>query len=201
MTVLINSKKGTNIGSITGLAWTSVGGVLLRVDATIMSGSEKFTLTGQIGEVMRESAQAALSYLRSNAKDFGLPPNFHKGKEIHIHLPEGAIPKDGPSAGVALTMALYSAFKKKAPKLDVAKTGEITLLGEVLAIGGLNEKLLAAKRGGIKTVLIPKENEKDLIEIKEQVKEGMKIVPVSTIKEAFPHIFGKVQQRSKRVKK
>ena len=196
-----NSKKGTNIGSITGLAWTSVGGVLLRVDATIMSGSEKFTLTGQIGEVMRESAQAALSYLRSNAKDFGLPPNFHKGKEIHIHLPEGAIPKDGPSAGVALTMALYSAFKKKAPKLNVAMTGEITLLGEVLAIGGLNEKLLAAKRGGIKTVLIPKENEKDLVEIKDQVKEGMKIVPVSTIKEAFPYIFGKVQQRSKRVKK
>jgi len=196
-----NSKKGNNVGSITGLAWTSVGGELLRVDATIMSGIEKFTLTGQIGDVMKESAQAALSYLRSHAKDFGLTPNFHKGKEIHIHLPEGAIPKDGPSAGITLTMALYSAFKKKAPKLDVAMTGEITLLGEVLPIGGLNEKLLAAQRGGIKTVLIPKENEKDLAEIKDQVKEGMKIIPVSTIKEAFPYVFGKIQQKSKRVKK
>ena len=196
-----NSKKGNNVGSITGLAWTSVGGELLRVDATIMTGVEKFTLTGQIGDVMKESAQAALSYLRSNAKDFGLTPNFHKGKEIHIHLPEGAIPKDGPSAGITLTMALYSAFKKKAPQLDVAMTGEITLLGEVLPIGGLNEKLLAAQRGGIKTVLIPKENEKDLAEIKDQVKEGMKIIPVSTIKEAFPYVFGKLQLKTKRVKK
>jgi ATP-dependent Lon protease len=105
-----NPMKGSKIGSITGLAWTSVGGELLRIDATIMSGSEKFTLTGQIGDVMKESAQAALSYLRTNAKDFGLPANFHKGKEIHVHLPEGAIPKDGPSAGITLTMALYSAI-------------------------------------------------------------------------------------------
>jgi ATP-dependent Lon protease len=196
-----NSKKGNNIGSITGLAWTSVGGVLLRVDATIMSGTEKFTLTGQIGDVMKESAQAALSYLRSNAKDFGLTPNFNKGKEIHIHLPEGAIPKDGPSAGITLTMALYSAFKKKAPKSNVAMTGEITLLGEVLPIGGLNEKLLAAQRGGIKTVLIPKENEKDLVEIKPEVTDGMKIIPVSTIKQAFPYVFGKVSPVVKIVKK
>jgi len=156
-----------------------------------MSGVEKFTLTGQIGDVMKESAQAALSYLRSNNKEFGLPLNFQKGKEIHIHLPEGAIPKDGPSAGITLTMALYSAFKKEAPNKDVAMTGEITLLGEVLPIGGLNEKLLAAQRGGIKTVLIPQENEKDLAEIKKEVKEGMKIVPVSSIKEAFPYVFSK----------
>jgi ATP-dependent Lon protease len=196
-----NAKKGTNIGSITGLAWTSVGGELLRVDATIMTGTERFTLTGQIGDVMKESAQAALSYLRSNAKDFGLTPNFHKGKEIHIHLPEGAIPKDGPSAGITLTMALYSAFKKKAPKPNIAMTGEITLLGEVLAIGGLNEKLLAAQRGGIKTVLIPQENEKDLAEIKKQVKEGMKIIPVSTIKEAFPYLFGKIKPTVRKTKK
>ena len=193
-----NPMKGNKIGSITGLAWTSVGGELLRIDATIMNGSEKFTLTGQIGDVMKESAQAALSYLRSNAKDFGLPSNFHKGKEIHVHLAEGAIPKDGPSAGITLTMALYSAFKKKAPKPDVAMTGEITLLGEVLPIGGLNEKLLAAQRGGIKTVLIPKENEKDLVEIKDQVKEGMKIIPVSTIKEAFPYVFGRIRKTVKR---
>jgi ATP-dependent Lon protease len=196
-----NSKKGITIGSITGLAWTSVGGELLRVDATIMNGTEKFTITGQIGDVMKESAQAALSYLRSNAKQFGLPLNFNKGKEIHIHLPEGAIPKDGPSAGITLTMALYSAFKKKAPKPDVAMTGEITLLGEVLPIGGLNEKLLAAQRGGIKTVLIPKENEKDLIEIKPEVKAGMKIVPVTTIKEAFPYVFGKLSATTSRAKK
>ncbi len=194
------SNNETNVGSITGLAWTSVGGELLRVDATIMSGAEKLTLTGNIGDVMKESAQAALSYLRSNAKEFGLTPNFSKGKEIHIHLPEGAIPKDGPSAGITLTMALYSAFKKRAPKKEVAMTGEITLLGEVLPIGGLNEKLLAAQRGGIKTVLIPKENEKDLTEIKPEVKEGIKIVPVSTIKEAFPYVFGKIST-SRRTKK
>ncbi len=193
-----NSKKGNTIGSITGLAWTSVGGELLRVDATIMSGTEKFTLTGQIGDVMKESAQAALSYLRSNYKEFGLRLNFQKGKEIHIHLPEGAIPKDGPSAGITLTMALYSAFKKVAPKKDVAMTGEITLLGEVLPIGGLNEKLLAAQRGGIKTVLIPKENEKDLADIKPEVKEGMKIVPVTTIKQAFPYVFAKISKSTRR---
>ena len=185
-----SSSSRTNIGSVTGLAWTSVGGELLRVDATVMSGTEKLTLTGQIGDVMKESAQAALSYLRTNSKEFGLASNFHKGKEIHIHLAEGAIPKDGPSAGITLTMALYSAFKKKAPKPNVAMTGEITLLGEVLPIGGLNEKLLAAQRGGIKTVLIPAENKKDLVEIKAEVKAGMKIIPVSSIKQAFPHVFG-----------
>lgn len=195
-----SSSSKNNIGSITGLAWTSVGGELLRVDATVMSGIEKLTLTGQIGNVMKESAQAALSYLRSNAKDFGLPPNFHKGKEIHIHLAEGAIPKDGPSAGITLTMALYSAFKKKAPKPNVAMTGEITLLGEVLPIGGLNEKLLAAQRGGIKTVLIPAENEKDLVEIKSEVKDGMKIIPVSSIKQAFPYVFGNVLTAQKKAK-
>jgi len=193
-----NANTKSNVGSITGLAWTSVGGELLRVDATVMNGTEKLTLTGQIGDVMKESAQAALSYLRSNAKDFGLLPNFHKGKEIHIHLAEGAIPKDGPSAGITLTMALFSAFKKIAPKPNVAMTGEITLLGEVLPIGGLNEKLLAAQRGGIKTVLIPTENEKDLTEIKSEVKEGMKIIPVSTIKQAFPHIFGNILTKSKK---
>ena len=193
-----NSSSKTNVGSITGLAWTNVGGELLRVDATVMSGTEKLNLTGQIGDVMKESAQAALSYLRTNSKEFGLAPNFHKGKEIHIHLAEGAIPKDGPSAGITLTMALYSAFKKKAPKPNVAMTGEITLLGEVLPIGGLNEKLLAAQRGGIKTVLIPAENEKDLVEIKAEVKEGMKIIPVSSIKQAFPYVFGNILNSKKK---
>jgi ATP-dependent Lon protease len=182
------------IGSITGLAWTSVGGEILMVDATIMTGPEKMSITGQVGNVMKESAFAALSYLRSNALELCLPANFHKGKEIHIHLPEGAIPKDGPSAGITLAMAMYSAFSKKAPKTDVAMTGEITLRGHVLPIGGLNEKLLAARRSGIKTVLIPKDNEKDLIEIKNEVKEGLKIVPIEKIKDAVPYVFGKLKQ-------
>lgn len=184
-------KREAKIGSVTGLAWTSVGGEILSVDVTIMSGTGKLTLTGQLGDVMKESAQAALSYLRSNAKELGLPVNFHKGKEIHIHLPEGAIPKDGPSAGITMTMAMYSAISKKEARGDVAMTGEITLRGNVLPIGGLNEKLLAAKRNCIKTVIIPKDNEKDLVEIKDAVKEGLKIMPVENILEAIPIIFGK----------
>jgi ATP-dependent Lon protease len=181
--------KELRVGSVTGLAWTSVGGEILQVDATIMNGAEKLTLTGQIGNVMKESAQAALSYLRSNAKEFGLEQNFSKGKEIHIHLPEGAIPKDGPSAGITLTMAMYSALSGKPARNDVAMTGEITLRGKVLPIGGLNEKLLAARRSGIKTVLIPNDNQKDLNEIKNEVKEGLKIIPITTIKEALPFVF------------
>ncbi len=191
------TKKGNRIGSITGLAWTSVGGEILFVDATIMNGNERLIVTGQIGDVMKESAQAALSYLRSNAKELGLPVNFYKGKEIHIHLPEGAIPKDGPSAGITLAMAMYSAFKKLPSKSDVAMTGEITLRGEVLPIGGLNEKLLAAQRSGIKTVLIPIDNEKDLIEIKSEVKEGMKIIPIAEIKQALTYVFGRTRANRK----
>jgi ATP-dependent Lon protease len=140
---------------------------------------------------MKESAQAALSYLRSNAKELGLPVNFNKGKEIHIHLPEGAIPKDGPSAGITMTMAMYSAISKKKARGDVAMTGEITLRGKVLPIGGLNEKLLAAKRNGIATVVIPKENEKDLTEIKDAIKEGLNIIPVETINQVIPVLFGR----------
>ncbi len=196
------AEKELRVGSVIGLAWTSVGGEILQVDATIMEGSEKLTLTGQIGNVMKESAQAALSYLRSNAKEFHLPNNFSKGKEIHIHLPEGAIPKDGPSAGITLAMAMYSAVSNKPARTDIAMTGEITLRGKVLPIGGLNEKLLAAKRTGITTVLIPKENEKDLSEIKAEVKEGLKIIPISTIKEAIPYVFeskdGQIRLKKKR---
>lgn len=189
----LRTKTEAAVGSITGLAWTSVGGDILQVDATIMSGNEKLILTGQIGNIMKESAQAALSYLRSHAKELGLPQNFQKGKEIHIHLPEGAIPKDGPSAGITLAMAMFSAFSGKAPKNEIAMTGEITLRGNILAIGGLNEKLLAARRSGIKTVLIPKENEKYLSEIKSEVKEGLKIIPIEKIKDAVPIIFGKIR--------
>jgi ATP-dependent Lon protease len=197
--------KELRIGSVTGLAWTSVGGEILQVDSTVMSGTEKLTITGQIGNVMKESAQAALSYLRSNAKEFGLDPQFSKGKEIHIHLPEGAIPKDGPSAGITLALAMYSALSGKPARNDIAMTGEITLRGKILAIGGLNEKLLAARRSGIKIVLIPKDNEKDLSEIKPEVMEGLKIIPISTILEAVPFAFngpsGKISKSVKRKKK
>lgn len=193
--------KELRIGSVTGLAWTSVGGEILQVDATVMTGAEKLTLTGQIGDVMKESAQAALSYLRSNAKDFGLETNFAKGKEIHIHLPEGAIPKDGPSAGITLALAMFSALSGKAARNDVAMTGEITLRGKVLPIGGLNEKLLAARRSGIKIVLIPKENEKDLSEIKAEVKDGLNIIPIQTIKEALKFVFEDGKNQNKKLLK
>jgi ATP-dependent Lon protease len=183
--------KSPQIGSVTGLAWTSVGGDILHVDVTLMKGNGRLTLTGQLGEVMKESAQAALSYIRSNAKKLKLYPEFFNKKEIHIHLPEGAIPKDGPSAGITMTMAMISAISGKPARADVAMTGEITLRGEVLPIGGLNEKLLAAKRAGIKTVLIPKENVKDLTEIQERVKQGLKIISVEHIEDALPYVFGK----------
>jgi len=190
--------KKAKIGSVTGLAWTSVGGEILNVEATVMKGRERLTLTGQLGDVMKESAMAALSYLRSNAKELKIPQTAFKDKEIHIHLPEGAIPKDGPSAGITMTMAMYSVLTQKSAKSDVAMTGEITLRGAVLPIGGLNEKLLAARRYGIKTVLIPKENERDLKEIKEPVKEGLKIIPVEEIKEALPIVFGKNWKQTKK---
>ncbi|MDP3829619.1 MAG: S16 family serine protease, partial [Ignavibacteriaceae bacterium] len=161
----------------------------------VMSGSEKLTLTGQIGNVMKESAQAALSYLRSNAKKLHIEENFFKGKEIHIHLPEGAIPKDGPSAGVAMTLAMLSAITGKPTRGDVAMTGEITLRGKVLAIGGLTEKLLAAKRNEINTVLIPRENESDLKEIQAAVTDGLRIIPISTVEEAIPYAFEDITKK------
>lgn len=188
------------IGSVTGLAWTSVGGEILNVDATIMRGSERLTLTGQLGDVMKESAQAALSYIRSNAKKLGVNPEFNKNREIHIHLPEGAIPKDGPSAGVTMALAIISAASNRPARNDIAMTGEITLRGNVLPIGGLNEKLLAAQRSGIKTVLIPQENVKDLTEIPERVKEGLTIVPIETIEEAMKHVFASKKSKVHRNK-
>ncbi|MFA7289998.1 MAG: endopeptidase La [Melioribacteraceae bacterium] len=196
-----NTDKNAKIGSVTGLAWTSVGGEILNVDATVMNGGDKLTITGQIGDVMKESALAALSFLKSNTKLLGLKDQFSKGKEIHIHLPEGAIPKDGPSAGITLTMAMYSAFSGKPAKNDIAMTGEITLRGKVLPIGGLNEKLLAARRNGIKTVLIPADNEKDLSEIKNEVKSGMKIIPIENIYEALPYVFDAFKKKPATTKK
>jgi ATP-dependent Lon protease len=187
------------IGSVTGLAWTSVGGEILNVDAAIMRGTERLTLTGQLGDVMKESAQAALSYIRSNAKKLGVNPEFNKNREIHIHLPEGAIPKDGPSAGVTMAMAIISVARNLPALNDVAMTGEITLRGNVLPVGGLNEKLLAAQRSGIKTVLIPHENVKDLSEIPDKVKEGLAIVPIETIEEAMKYVFSDKKHPTKSI--
>jgi len=178
-------------GSATGLAWTSMGGDILNIEVSVMPGKEKLTLTGQLGDVMKESAFAALTFIRSNSGKFGLQKNFFNNKEVHIHIPEGAIPKDGPSAGITLAIAMISALTGNPTRSDVAMTGEITLRGEILPIGGLNEKLLAAQRSGIKTVLIPKDNVKDLKEIPDMIKKGLKIVPVVSIDEALSHIFKK----------
>jgi ATP-dependent Lon protease len=177
------------VGAVMGLAWTSTGGDVLPVETLLMEGTEKLTLTGQLGDVMKESAQAALSYIRANHAALGIDVGFAKNKEIHIHLPEGAIPKDGPSAGVTLTMAMISAITGKPARGDIAMTGEITLRGNVLAIGGLQEKLLAAQREGIKCVLIPEENRKTLAEIPARVTTGLNIIPIRTVDEAIPIVF------------
>lgn len=194
----LRHNKENRIGSVTGLAWTSVGGEILNVDVTMMNGQGKLSLTGQLGNVMKESAHAALSYLRSKAKPLKLNPDFFKGKEIHVHLPEGSIPKDGPSAGIAMAMAMLSAISGKPAANDVAMTGEITLTGNILMIGGLTEKLLAAKRNGIKKVIIPKGNEIDLKEIPDKVKDGMRIIPIDKIEDAIPHVFPQLKKTKKR---
>ena len=185
------AQKGDKVGSVTGLAWTSMGGDILNIEVSVMPGNKKLTLTGQLGDVMKESASAALSFIRSHSGKFGLSNSFYNNKEIHIHIPEGAIPKDGPSAGITLAIAMISALTGNPTRSDVAMTGEITLRGEVLPIGGLNEKLLAAQRSGIKTVIIPKDNVKDLKEIPEIIKKGLKIVSVETLEEAMSYIFTK----------
>ncbi len=173
------------VGVATGLAWTEVGGDTLAIEVSIMKGKGKLTLTGKLGEVMQESAQAALSYIRSNAKKFKLKEDFLKDKEIHVHVPEGAIPKDGPSAGITMATAILSALTNKPVKKNVAMTGEITLRGHVLPIGGLKEKVLAAYRSGIKTVLIPHDNKKDLEEIPAYVQKKIKFVTVKHIDAVF----------------
>ncbi len=173
------------IGVVTGLAWTDVGGELLTIEAAMMPGKGKMTVTGNLRDVMKESISAAASYVRMRAIAFGIePPSFDK-KDIHVHVPEGATPKDGPSAGVAMVTAIVSVMTGIAVRRDVAMTGEITLRGRVLPIGGLKEKLLAAARGGIKTVLIPEENAKDLVEISDNIKKGLEIIPVSRMDEVL----------------
>ena len=179
------AESENRIGQVTGLAWTEVGGELLTVEAVALPGKGVIQCTGQLGDVMKESVSAAWSVVRSRAASVGLAPDFYEKKDIHVHVPEGATPKDGPSAGIAMTLAMVSAFTKIPVRADVAMTGEITLRGEVLPIGGLKEKLLAALRGGIKHVLIPKDNVKDLEEIPENVKTGLTIHPVKWIDEVL----------------
>ena len=181
------AEENDQVGQVTGLAWTEVGGELLTVEAAIVPGKGKLTITGQLGDVMQESVQAAMTVVRSRAKAYGLDDDFYQKQDIHIHVPEGAIPKDGPSAGVGMCTSLVSVLTNIPVKASVAMTGEITLRGEVLPIGGLKEKLLAAHRGGIKTVLIPHENERDLAEIPENIKEQLEIHPVKWIDEVLQH--------------
>jgi ATP-dependent Lon protease len=172
-----------SVGVVTGLAWTEVGGELLQIEAVILPGKGRVTMTGKLGDVMKESVQAAEMYVKSRAPALGIKPTMFDRKDIHVHVPEGATPKDGPSAGVGMTTAIVSVLTGIPVRKDIAMTGEITLRGRVLPIGGLKEKLLAALRGGLKTVLIPKDNEKDLADIPDNVKRGLKIIPVATIDE------------------
>ena len=182
------------VGVVTGLAWTEVGGELLTIEGIMMPGKGKMTVTGNLRDVMKESISAAASYVRSRAVDFGVEPPMFDRKDIHVHVPEGATPKDGPSAGIAMATAIVSVVTGIPVRRDIAMTGEVTLRGRVLPIGGLKEKLLAALRGGIKKVLIPEENAKDLVDIPASVKNGMEIVPVSRMDQVLEHALLRLPQ-------
>jgi ATP-dependent Lon protease len=186
------AEDNDQVGQVTGLAWTEAGGELLTIEAAIVPGKGKHNFTGQLGEVMTESIQAAMTVVRSRAKVLGIDDDFHQKFDVHIHVPEGATPKDGPSAGVGMCTALVSALTDVPVKSDVAMTGEITLRGEVLPIGGLKEKLLAAHRGGISTVLIPQENERDLAEIPKNIKDKLTIIPVKWIDQVLQHALARM---------
>jgi ATP-dependent Lon protease len=181
------AEENDQVGQVTGLAWTEVGGELLTIEAVIMPGTGKQTYTGKLGEVMQESIQTAITVARSRSESLGIDPSFYQKQDVHIHVPEGATPKDGPSAGIGMCTALVSALTGIPVLSSVAMTGEITLRGEVLPIGGLKEKLLAAHRGGITTVLIPHENERDLAEIPRNIKQNLTIVPVRWIDEVLTY--------------
>jgi ATP-dependent Lon protease len=181
----LRASERSEIGLVNGLAVTEVGGDVLQVEATLIEGGGKLTLTGKLGDVMQESAQAAITYLRSRAAELGIPSEFHKTRDLHVHVPEGAIPKDGPSAGITIATAMASALMRIPIHKEVAMTGEITLRGKVLPIGGVKEKLLAAHRAGLTTVIIPKENEKDLSEVPADVMEELQVNPVETMDEVL----------------
>jgi ATP-dependent Lon protease len=209
-----SAEEKDQVGQVTGLAWTEVGGELLTIEAAVVPGKGKFTQTGKLGDVMQESIQAAMTVVRSRAEVLGIPQDFYEKVDIHIHVPEGATPKDGPSAGIGMCTALVSALTNVPVRADVAMTGEITLRGEVLPIGGLKEKLLAAHRGNISVVLIPAENEKDLVEIPKNIKQRLEIrtvrwidqvleIALHEIPEALPHGQDKpssVQQKKSGIK-
>ncbi|MEL0124814.1 MAG: S16 family serine protease, partial [Alphaproteobacteria bacterium] len=178
-------EKTDMVGVVTGLAWTEVGGELLSIETVVMPGKGKLEYTGKLGDVMKESIKAAKSFIRSTCLDYGIVPPVFEKKDFHVHVPEGATPKDGPSAGIAMVTSIVSALTNIPVKRDVAMTGEVTLRGRVLPIGGLKEKLLAALRGGIKTAIIPSENEKDLKEIPQNVKDGLKIIAVDHVDEVI----------------
>jgi ATP-dependent Lon protease len=180
-----HTEKDPQTGVVNGLAYTAVGGCTLQVECATAPGSGSLEITGNLGDVMRESAKAAMSFIRSHAKDLGLEPDFYKTIDIHVHVPEGAVPKDGPSAGVTLTCAIVSALTGRKARQDLAMTGEITLRGRVLPIGGVREKVLAAYRSGLSVVLLPEDNMRDLAEIPEQAKAGMDILPLRTVSDAI----------------
>jgi len=179
------AEEQNEVGVATGLAWTEVGGEILVTEATLMPGKGTLTLTGKLGDVMQESAQAAMSYVRSRAEDFGLAKDFNRRNDVHIHVPEGAIPKDGPSAGITIATALVSTLTRVPTRRDVAMTGEITLRGKVLPIGGVKEKLLAAHRAGVKNIILPKDNEKDLADIPKNVLDAINVFLVSGMDEVL----------------
>src|SRR5688572_29081819 len=179
------AEEKEEIGVATGLAWTEVGGEILVTEATLMPGRGRLTLTGKLGDVMQESAQAAMSWLRSRSEDFGIPRDFNRRTDVHVHIPEGAIPKDGPSAGITLATAMVSALARVEVRRDVAMTGEITLRGKVLPIGGVKEKLLAAHRAGLTNVIMPKDNEKDLSDIPKNVLDVMNVHLVESMDEVL----------------
>ncbi|NPA48753.1 MAG: endopeptidase La, partial [Thermodesulfobacteria bacterium] len=177
-------------GVAIGLAWTPVGGEILFVEATKMKGTGRLILTGKLGDVMRESAEAALSYVRSRSKDLGIDEDIFQKIDIHVHVPSGAVPKDGPSAGIAILSALVSLLTERTVRPEVAMTGEITLRGAVLPVGGIKEKVLAAKRAGLKEVILPKLNQKDLLDVPKEAREKLKFHFVSRVEEALPIVFG-----------
>jgi len=179
------AEEEDEVGLATGLAWTPVGGDILFVEATPVPGKGALILTGHLGEVMRESAQAALTYTRSRAQALGIDPGFYEHVDVHIHVPAGAIPKDGPSAGITITTALISAVTKRAVRKDVGMTGEITLRGKVLPVGGIKEKVLAAHRAGIKTLILPRDNAKDLAQLPAPVREDMQFILVNHMDEVI----------------
>jgi len=184
-------RKENTVGLVTGLAWTEVGGDVLEVEIAVMKGKGGLTLTGQLGEVMQESAQAAMSYIRSKAKELGLKDGFYSDHDIHVHVPEGAIPKDGPSAGITICTAIASALTQIPAKCDTAMTGEVTLRGRVLPIGGLKEKILAASRMDFKRVIVPKSNAKDVKEFESEVDKSIQIIYVETMDEVLTNALEK----------